>query len=288
VERESQAAFLIIVGAGMGALSWRAGPTPYAPLPTTFTTSEYIPCPGSLLNRTTTTTSTGTSTNRLPDFGPLLGNLSSITALWYGTGPSKGSSTEATINVLNRSLSAHGETYLLNITTKEVGPFTTIQATSGTTTTITGVNQTSVGSEVVRVSSSGSLIADEGSSGNLTVTPIPLDSLPLVFLYLPSPPSELQVLNRTDVLIGNTNMYVTNYLLPTEVVDLSEQACPGVTFTTGTFTIAHLVIQAGVVPGTDLELVTRYSVSEQLNPPFTSSPTTYQFVDAVVSFTVAG
>jgi hypothetical protein len=269
LKNESVVAFLIvlvIVSGGMGVLSWTTNPST-STYGSTTTTTQTIPCPTSLTTQTTSTTSTGT--NRLPSFGPLLGNFSSISVMLYGHTPTGGSYTSLTFAVLNRSSSSSGPTYLLNITGRTVGPNVTTEETQEFTTTIASANQTWEGSLLGHFASNGSLISTEKTSGNLSSAGLSLLFLyPMISLNFTSSNNRLHVVNNTIVTIGSTRMVVTNYEFPSEVLVQVLEGCDSVPPINSTSTISYLGIQAGRVPGTNFILTTQISetLTLQSNP----------------------
>jgi hypothetical protein len=294
LKNESIATFLIvvvIVSGALGVLSW-APSGRLSNYGSTTTTTETIPCVTSLFKQTSTTTSTGTSRsaeNRLPDYGPFLGNFSAITVVLYGFSSTGKSYTTATLLVLNRSSSSSGATYLVNATARSVGPSVTMESTQNFTTTIIGGNQTRVGSVLARIASDGSPISTERTSGNLSFV-YPLQFfIPLISIDLSSSNHQLHRVNSTIVTIGSTRMVVTNFELPSEAIVEFQEGCNTEPSSSLTVTFSNLVVQAGRVPGTNFDLVTQYS--ERLVVPSNSSPSAPPSilvgVEKVTSFTVA-
>jgi len=255
---------MVIVSAAVGVVSWNSSSLPPYAVSTT-TTTQTISCP--TLNSTQTN---GNSSAQVPNFGPLLGNLSTISVVENVNGSSGNFAVSASLLVLNRSFTSSGARYLVNVTMKAISSDTTVVSSSSltngstTTTTTTGGNQTEVGSLLGLVGSNGSMVSVEKSSGEFAVasqqSTTPLGFFASVASLNSSSIKVLHPLNSTVVSIGSMRMLVTNYELPVTVLVLLSEGCdsasPGAPLT---ITVSHGAVQAGRVPGTNFTLVTLLS-----------------------------
>jgi len=262
---ESVAAFVVtvvIVAAAVGAVSWNgSSPPPYTE--TTTTTTETIPC--STANSTQTS---GGSRIQLPNFGPLLSNLSAISVVENIYTSFGNFGLTQNLLVLNRSITDSRPVYLVNVTVDEEASNVSMVGSNGfTTTTTTAANQTQMGSVLGLAASNGSMISVEGLSGESDLTS-QLTASPLGyfenFISIDSTTSghPLHLVNSTVVTIGSNRMIVANFEPPTYVLFQLQEGCGSEPPTLSTVaTIANETIQAGKVPGTDLTLITLISES---------------------------
>jgi len=288
---ESVAAFVVtvvIVAAAVGAVSWNgSSPPPYTE--TTTTTTETIPC--STANSTQTS---GGSRIQLPNFGPLLSNLSAISVVENIYTSFGNFGLTQNLLVLNRSITDSRPVYLVNVTVDEEASNVSMVGSNGfTTTTTTAANQTQMGSVLGLAASNGSMISVEGLSGESDITS-QLTASPLGyfenFVSIDSTTSghPLHLINSTVVTIGSNRMIVANFELPSYVVFQLQEGCGSEPPTLSTVaTIANETIQAGKVPGTDLTLITLISESLvfQSNSTSPSGNETASIVAKVTSFT---
>ena len=288
---ESVAAFVVtvvIVAAAVGAVSWNgSSPPPYTE--TTTTTTETIPC--STANSTQTS---GGSRIQLPNFGPLLSNLSAISVVENIYTSFGNFGLTQNLLVLNRSITDSRPVYLVNVTVDEEASNVSMVGSNGfTTTTTTAANQTQMGSVLGLAASNGSMISVEGLSGESDLTS-QLTASPLGyfenFISIDSITSghPLHLINSTVVTIGSNRMIVANFEPPTYVLFQLQEGCGSEPPTLSTVaTIANETIQAGKVPGTDLTLITLISESLvfQSNSTSPSGNETASIVAKVTSFT---
>ena len=289
---ESVAAFvivLVLVTAVMGGVSWSGGASA-APTGSTTTTTQTISCPA--LNSTQTS---GGSNAFVPDFGPLLGNLSALSFVENVYGSSGNMVLTADLLVLNRSLTSSRPVFLVNVTVKAVSSSLTTMTSNGltTTSTIPG-SQTLKGSMLGLVASDGSVISvgrsigDPALTSELAISPFTF-FVTLVSLNGFASSFGLHLVNNAFVTIGSTRMLVSNYALPTVVLTELLVGCgPEPLSAAVVETVSDAAIQAGRVPGTDLTLITRFSekVAFQSNSTSSSSLPAGSVTEEVTSFSV--
>lgn len=272
------------------AVNHQRGTESVLPVNGTTTTTATYPCPSSLLTQTNTTTAGtgGSSKNRGLDFGPLLGNFSTMTVAMFGNGSNGKSFTTSTMTVLSRSPTAPGAAYEVNVTTKSIEPQVTVSYSQSTTTTITSTgNVTRIGSVLADIARNGSVVSTKRSSGNLSSPPLPLESfVPLLLQNYSSANS--RAVSTATVTIGTTRMSVTNLALPVLVNVIILQGCNGAPPTKTTLTISDWEVQVGQVPGTDFTLVTRFSqIYSVRSSSTTTSSSGFSVNEEVTGFTVA-
>ena len=252
---------LVLVTGTVGVVSWN-GNSMAAFASSTTTITQTVSCP--TVNSTLTS---GNNGNRAPDYGPLLGNLSAISMVENVRSSSGNLSISASLLVLDRNLSSSSPVYLVNVTVKGVSSNVAVVSSNGLTTTTSTIsgNQTQMGSVLGLVVSNGSMISLERSTGEPAVT-LQLTTFPLEFFgsfvslnhYTSS--YALRAVNSTVVTIGSTRMVVTSYLLPTLVLAQLLEGCGSEPSSVSTVaTVSNVVIQAGLVPRTELTLLTLLS-----------------------------
>jgi len=251
---------------------------------TTTSTITYH-CPTWFTTQTTTMSTTGNTSNRGLDFGPLLGNFSAMTVVLYGNGPTGKSFTSSSMAVLSRSWAPSGPLYEVNVTSESIEPQVTISSYGNTTTTITSPgNVTRIGSILADLAKNGSVVSTLRSSGNLSGL-----LLPLLF-FVPQlsqnySSSNNRILNTSTVTIGTTRMNITNLELPDLVNVVIQEGCGGQQGTTFREVITHWEVQVGQVPGTTFSLLTRYSQTYSIQS--TSTSTEFKVTEEVTGFSVA-
>lgn len=292
MKNESVAVFaivLVLVTAAVGVVSWNLGSiTAYAG--STTTTTQTISCPSN------STQTSGNSSARVPNFGPLLGNLSAISIVENVYSSDGNFSLLANLLVLNRSFTSSRPVYLVNVTAKAVSSNVTMVSGNGSTTTTekTGGNQTQMGSVLGLVVSNGSMVSVERSSGEYSAMP-QLTTVPLYFfetivsLNFSASNYSLHPINTTVVTIGSTRMVVTNYELPTLVLVQLLEGCGSETSSVSEVVIvSNVLIQEGRVPGTDFTLITllseRFAFQSNSSSPSGFPPST--ITEQVKSFSV--
>ena len=198
----------------------------------TVTTTIATPCPSSVLNQTSTTSSTGSSSQTL-NLATLFGNFSEMTVAISGSGSPVSSIATSSFDILNVSSSQdYGQIYEVNLTTKTVDFNVQVQESQNLTTTIVQPgNHTTVQTGIFLVSSNGTVISVNGVGG-VQASRESLGAFLFFFQIFSDnvnsiPSNQLSVINTTKVTIGHTTMDVTNYKHSSMVNVEILQSCAG-------------------------------------------------------------